>query len=67
MATVMGWFDRQRSLAVSLGSAGMSVAAMKVAPLAAKFVTIYDRRTAQSLIAIMFWALLLPAVFAIRR
>ena len=66
-ATVMGWFDRQRSLTVSLVSAGMNVAAMTVAPLAAKFVTIYDRRTAQSLIAIMVWALLLPAAFAIRR
>ena len=35
MATVTGWFDRQRSLAVSLVSAGMGVAPMTVAPIAA--------------------------------
>lgn len=32
MATVTAWFDRQRSLAVSLVSAGMGVAPMTVAP-----------------------------------
>ena len=32
MATVTGWFDRHRSLAVSLVSAGMGVAPMTVAP-----------------------------------
>ncbi len=37
MATVTGWFDTQRSLAVSLVSAGMGVAPMTVAPLAARW------------------------------
>ena len=36
MATVAGWFDRHRSLAVSLVSAGMGVAPMTVAPIAAR-------------------------------
>ena len=34
MATVTGWFDTQRSLAVSLVSAGMGVAPMTVSPFA---------------------------------
>ncbi len=36
MATVTSWFDRHRSLAVSLVSAGMGVAPMTVAPIAAR-------------------------------
>ena len=38
MATVASWFDRQRSLAVSLVSAGMGIAPMTVAPIAARLV-----------------------------
>ena len=39
MAAVTGWFDTQRSLAVSLVSAGMGMAPMTMAPLAAWLVT----------------------------
>jgi MFS family permease len=67
MATVTGWFDTQRSLAVSLVSAGMGIAPMTVAPLAAKLVSIYDWRTSQLLIAILAWAVLLPAALLVRR
>jgi MFS family permease len=67
MATVTGWFDTQRSLAVSLVSAGMGVAPMTVAPLAARLVSIYDWRTSQLLIAILAWAVLLPAALLVRR
>ena len=35
MAAVTGWFDTQRSLAVSLVSAGMGMAPMTMAPFAA--------------------------------
>jgi MFS family permease len=52
MATVTGWFDRRRSLAVSLVSAGMGVAPMTVAPIAADLVSKYDWRFAQLLIGI---------------
>ena len=34
MATVTGWFDKHRSLAVSLVSAGMGVAPMTISPFA---------------------------------
>ena len=67
MATVTGWFDTQRSLAVSLVSAGMGIAPMTVAPLAARLVSIYDWRTSQLLIAILAWAVLLPAALLVRR
>ena len=39
MACVMGWFDTQRSLAVSLVSAGMGMAPMTMSPLVAWLVT----------------------------
>lgn len=46
MACVTGWFETQRSLAVSLVSAGMGMAPMTIAPLAAWLVSEYDWRTA---------------------
>jgi MFS family permease len=67
MATVAGWFDRQRSLAVSLVSAGMGVAPMTVAPIAAALVSRYDWRFSQLLIGVTVWVLLLPAAFLVRR
>ena len=67
MATVTGWFDRHRSLAVSLVSAGMGVAPMTVAPIAARLVTIYDWRFAQLLIGLAVWVLLPPVALLVRR
>jgi MFS family permease len=67
MATVTGWFETQRSLAVSLVSAGMGVAPMTVAPIAEVLVTTYDWRTAQLAIGLAAWALLLPAGLLVRR
>jgi MFS family permease len=67
MATVAGWFDTHRSLAVSLVSAGMGVAPMTVAPIAAVLVSNYDWRFAQLLIGVCVWVLLLPAAFLVRR
>ena len=66
MATVTGWFDRHRSLAVSLVSAGMGVAPMTVAPIAAVLVSKYDWRFAQLLIGLSVWVLLLPAAYLYR-
>ena len=67
MATVSAWFDRHRSLAVSLVSAGMGVAPMTVAPIAARLVSVYDWRFTQLSIGIAVWALLLPAASLVRR
>ena len=67
MATVTSWFDRHRSLAVSLVSAGMGVAPMTVAPIAARLVSTYDWRFSQLSIGLAVWALLLPVAFLVRR
>ena len=67
MATVTAWFDRHRSLAVSLVSAGMGIAPMTIAPIAAALVERTDWRFSQLVIGIAVWALLIPACFLIRR
>lgn len=66
ISTTASWFERHRSLAVSLVSAGMGVAPMTIAPFAAWLVTHHDWRTAQLIIGIGAWVLLLPAVWFIR-
>jgi MFS family permease len=66
ISTTASWFDRHRSLAVSLVSAGMGVAPMTISPLAAWLVTEYDWRSAQLFIGIGAWVVLLPAVWFIR-
>jgi len=67
MATVTGWFEENRALAISLVSAGMGVAPMTVSPIASLLVTVYDWRTAQLAIGIAAWTLLLPAALLVRR
>ena len=51
MACVTGWFETQRSLAVSLVSAGMGMAPMTMAPLAAWLVSEYDWRSTMLILA----------------
>ena len=69
MATVTGWFEKHRSLAVSLVSAGMGMAPMTISPFASWLITTYDWRTAQLVIAILAWVLLCrrPSWCAARR
>ncbi len=67
IATVTGWFDKQRSLAVSLVSAGMGVAPMTISPFARWLLSNHDWRTAQLTIAILAWVLLVPTAFLVRR
>src|SRR5215470_284277 len=67
IATVTGWFDKQRSLAVSLVSAGMGVAPMTISPFARWLLSSYDWRTSQLVIAVLAWALLVPTAFLVRR
>jgi len=66
-ATITGWFEKHRSLAVSLVSAGMGVAPMTVSPFASWLITHYDWRTAQLVIAILAWGVLVPTAFLVRR
>src|SRR5436190_642591 len=67
MACVTGWFDTQRSLAVSLVSAGMGMAPMTMAPFAAWLVSNHDWRTSMQYIAILVAFVMIPAALLIRR
>ncbi|HEY1226370.1 MAG TPA: MFS transporter [Ramlibacter sp.] len=58
-------FDRHRSLAVSLVTAGVGVAPLTMSPLAAWLLTEYGWRTAQLVIGLGAWAVLLPAVWLV--
>jgi MFS family permease len=66
MAVASAWIETQRSLAVSLVSAGMGVAPLTVAPFAGWLIAAYDWRTAMLVIGILSWALLIPASFLVR-
>ncbi|MGB5806412.1 MFS transporter, partial [Castellaniella sp.] len=67
MACVTGWFDTQRSLAVSLVSAGMGIAPMTMAPLAGWLVEAHGWRSAMLVIAGMVAVLMIPASLLVRR
>jgi MFS family permease len=67
MACVTGWFETQRSLAVSLVSAGMGMAPMTMSPLAAWLVSHYDWRTSLLVIAGVTAGVMLPTALLIRR
>ncbi|HTV66996.1 MAG TPA: MFS transporter [Rhizobiaceae bacterium] len=67
IAATMEWFERQRSLAVSLVSVGIGVAPMTISPLASWLTTEYDWRVAMFVIGIGSWVLLIPAAFLVRK
>jgi len=67
IAATTAWFETNRSLAVSLVSAGMGVAPMTISPLARWLISTYDWRTAMLAIGLLAWALLLPAALLVRR
>jgi MFS family permease len=67
MATVTGWFDTHRSLAVSLVSAGMGMAPMTMAPLAAWLVSNHDWRTSMQIVALVVGAIMIPVSLLVRR
>jgi MFS family permease len=67
MACVTGWFDTNRSLAVSLVSAGMGMAPIVISPLAARLVSIYDWRTSMLMIAGLAAVVMIPVSLLVRR
>jgi MFS family permease len=66
MAAVTGWFETRRGLAVSLVSAGMGMAPMTMAPLAAWLITQYDWRTSLLIIAGIAACVMIPASLLVR-
>jgi MFS family permease len=67
MACVTGWFDTHRSLAVSLVSAGMGMAPLIMAPLAAWLVSNHDWRTSMLVMAAVVAAIMIPVSLLVRR
>ena len=67
IAAVTGWFEQNRSLAVSLVGAGMGVAPMTISPFARWLISTYDWRTAMMTIGIGAWLLLIPTALLVRR
>src|SRR2546429_258812 len=67
MATVTGWFDTHRSLAVSLVSAGMGIAPMTMAPLVAWLVSGHDWRTTMQIVAVIVAVIMIPVSLLVRR
>jgi MFS family permease len=66
IAATTRWFENNRSLAVSLVSAGMGVAPMTISPFARWLISNYDWRIAMMTIGIAAWVLLLPAALLVR-
>lgn len=67
IATTLGWFDKNRSLAVSLVSLGGGIAPMTITPLATVLIENFGWRDAMMMTAIVATCLIVPAAFLIRR
>ncbi|MGA2056717.1 MAG: MFS transporter [Bradyrhizobium sp.] len=67
MASVTGWFDTHRGLAVSLVSAGMGMAPMTMSPLVAWLVSSHDWRTTMLILAGVVAAIMIPVSLLVRR
>ena len=67
MAATVGWFDKHRSLAVSLVSVGAGVAPMVVTPLASLLIETHGWRSAMMMTAVGAAIILVPASLLIRR
>ena len=67
MAVTVGWFEKHRSLAVSLVTVGAGVAPMVVTPLATVLIENYGWRSAMQMTAVAALILLVAAGLFIRR
>ncbi len=67
ISATLGWFDKHRSLAVSLVSIGAGVAPMIITPLASILIEIHGWRSAMLMVASGAVILLVPAALLIRR
>jgi len=66
IATTTKWFTRNRSLAVALVSAGLSVGSAVMAPLSRWLISSYDWRTAMLVIGDLVWLVIIPAGLLVR-
>jgi MFS family permease len=65
-AATTSWFTRNRSLAVSLVSAGLALGTTLVAPLARWLIVTHDWRFAMLTRGVIAWAVILPAALLLR-
>jgi len=67
MALASAWFEKNRSLAVALVSAGGGTASLTVAPFARWLIDAYSWRPAMLIVGVVATALLVPAALLTRR
>jgi len=67
IATVTGWFETRRNLAVSLVSAGMGMAPLTLSPLASWLITHHGWREAMFDVGLLAWIVVIPAALFVRR
>jgi MFS family permease len=67
MACVTGWFETQRSLAVSLVSAGFGVAPLTMSPLVASLAGTHTWRQVLEFMAVIVVGVLVPVALLLRR
>ena len=67
MACVTGWFATQRSLAVSLVSAGFGMAPLTMSPWVARLAASHDWRQVLQIVAILVVAVTVPTSLLVRR
>jgi MFS family permease len=67
MSCVTGWFSTQRSLAVSLVSAGFGVAPLTMSPWVARLAASHDWRQVLQIVAILVVAVIVPVSLLVRR
>ncbi len=65
-AATTRWFTRNRSLAVSLVSAGLALGTTLIAPLARWLIVSHDWRFAMLTLGVMAWAVIVPAALLLR-
>src|SRR5258705_12867779 len=66
IATTTRWFTTNRSLAVALVSAGVSVGSMITAPLSRWLITGWDWRVAMLVLGDLVWLLIIPSALLVR-
>lgn len=67
ISTTLAWFDKNRSLAVSLVSIGGGIAPMVITPFASILIESYGWRSAMLMIAVGAIIVIIPAAMLIRR
>jgi MFS family permease len=67
IACVTGWFETQRSLAVSLVSAGFGVAPLTMSPWVARLAASHDWRQVLQIVAVLVAGVLVPVSLLVRR